>query len=153
MSGLHSSFGVAVGLAALLLGCSPSGQVKVYPVKGRITYQGKPMVGGGAITFVPTIDQAGKAPGGTIKPDGTYELGTYKENDGAMAGEFKVIIFQQIAQEREAAPDGSAPTATASLSVSPADHIPKIYSSDRDTPLTAKVEAKPNEFDFDLKRQ
>jgi hypothetical protein len=153
MSSLYSHCVAATAVVVLLAGCSPSGQVKVYPVKGRVTYQGKPMVGGGAITFVPKSDQAGKAPGGTIKPDGTYELGTYTESDGAMAGEFRVIIFQQIAQEREAAPDGSAPTATASLSVAPADQIPKVYSSDRDSPLAAKVEPKSNEIDFELKRQ
>ena len=153
MSNVHFPYISATAALVFFAGCSPSGQVKVYPVKGRVTYQGKPMVGGGAITFVPKSDQAGKAPGGTIKPNGTYELGTYTETDGAMAGDFRVIIFQQIAQEREAAPDGSAPTATASLAVAPADHIPKIYSSDRDSPLSAKVEPKPNEIDFELKRQ
>jgi hypothetical protein len=147
---------VALAIVALIVaasGCSPSGQVKVYPVKGRVTFEGKPMVGGGGITFVPKTNQAGKAAGGIIKPDGTYVLGTYGEADGSMAGEFRVVIYQETVKEGAAAPDGAAPTATASAAVAQADRIPLIYASDRDSPLTAKVEPKSNELNFDLKRQ
>jgi hypothetical protein len=142
-----------VAVVVLLASCKPSGQVKVYPVKGRVTYQGKPMVGGGAIMFVPKAEQAGKAPGGVIKPDGTYELGTYTANDGSMAGEFRVVIVQETAKEPEPTPDGAPPPAAAPAVVAPADRIPLVYASDRDTPLTATVEPKPNEIDFDLKRE
>jgi hypothetical protein len=140
-------------LAALTLGCGPSGQVKVYPVKGRVTLEGKPMVGGGAISFVPKTNQPGKAPGGIIQPDGTYVLGTYGESDGSMAGEFKVIIFQETVKEGTAAPDGSRPSASAALVVPTADRISLVYSNDRQSPLTATVEPHPQEIDFDLKRQ
>jgi hypothetical protein len=139
--------------ALLLLGCSPSGQVKVYPVKGRVNYEGKPMVGGGAISLIPLIDQPGKTAAGIIQPDGSYVLGTYRENDGSMAGEFRVVIFQETVKEGQAAPDGSAPAATAALSVPVADRIPIIYASDQQSPLTAKIETKSNEINFDLKRQ
>src|SRR5689334_2093352 len=65
--------------------CSTSGNVKVYPVKGRVMFAGKPMVGGGSISFIPKNEQAGKTAGGIIQPDGTYVLGTYTEADGSMA--------------------------------------------------------------------
>jgi hypothetical protein len=139
-------------ISSLTLGCTPSGQVKVYPVKGQVTFAGKPMVGGGAISFVPTSEQAGKTAGGVIKPDGSYALGTYTESDGSMPGEFKVIIFQETAKEPEPTPDGAPPAAAAASSVPAADRIPLIYSDERKTPLTAKVEPKPNEINFDLKR-
>src|SRR5262245_18356521 len=146
---------VAMALAATVvsLGCSPSGQVKVYPVKGRVNFEGKPMVGGGGISFVPKTEQAGKAPGGIIKPDGTYVLGTYGEADGSMVGEFRVVIYQETVKEGAAAPDGAAPTAAASAAVAMADRIPLVYSSDRDSPLTATVDAKDHEINFELKRQ
>jgi hypothetical protein len=137
----------------LFAGCSPSGQVKVYPVKGRVMFEGKPMVGGGGITFVPTTEQAGKAPGGTINADGTYVLGTYAQDDGSMAGDFRVVIYQETAQEPQPTPDGAPPAAAAPATVAQADRIPAIYSNDRESPLTAKVEPKPNEINFDLKRQ
>ena len=145
---------VAVGLgAALLLGCGASGQVKVYPVKGSVSYEGKPMAGGGSITFIPMSDQKGKAAGGIVKPDGTYVMGTYGESDGSMAGDFRVVITQSTVTEPERTPDGTAPPKEAVVTVAPADRIPAIYGDDRQSPLTAKVEAKANELDFDLKRQ
>lgn len=145
-------------LAALLLvvgaGCGPSGQVKVYPVQGKVMFEGKPLVGGGAISFVPLSEQAGKTAGGVIQPDGTYQLGTYKEADGSMVGEFRVTVFQETAQEQVATPDGAAPAAAAKPAVAQADRIPFVYMSDRETPLRATVEAKPlNELNFELKRQ
>jgi len=142
-----------VVLSLFLGGCGPAGQVKTYPVKGVVKFDGKPMVGGGAISLVPVTDQPGKTAGGTIQADGSYVLGTYKENDGSMAGEFRVIIFQETVKEEKATPDGAAPTARASADVPMADRIPAIYSNDPQSPLTAKIEAKPNVIDFDLKRQ
>jgi hypothetical protein len=140
---------VALGFA----GCSPSGQVKTYPVKGTVKFEGKPMVGGGAISLIPMTDVRGKTAAGTIKPDGTYVLGTYKEDDGSMAGEFRVVIFQETVKEGQAAPDGSAPVTGATATVAPADKIPLIYANDRETPLRATIEPKANEIDFELKRQ
>ena len=69
-----------------------------------------------------------------------------------MAGEFRVVILQETVKEGQAAPDGSAPTAAAAITVPVADRIPVIYASDRDSPLTANIETKPNEINFDLKR-
>src|SRR5262245_55933554 len=145
---------VLVSLAGLVISaCSPSGQVKTYPVKGVVTFEGKPMVGGGSISLIPTTNQPGKAAGGRVKADGTYVLGTYKESDGSMAGDFKVIIFQETVKEGQSAPDGSTPSVTASTSVAAADRIPIHYANDRQTPLTAKIDSKPNEINFELKRQ
>lgn len=132
-----------------LIGCS-GGDVKVYPVKGRVTYNGKPLVGGGAISLIPLTEQRGKTAAGLIKPDGTYVLGTYGEADGSMTGEFRVVIFQETAKEGTAAPDGSAPTATAATSVPPADRIPLVYADGQQSPLTAKVGPQANEINFEL---
>jgi hypothetical protein len=134
-------------------GCGASGNVKTYPVKGLVTFDGKPMVGGGAISLIPATNQPGKTAAGIIKPDGTYVLGTYKDDDGSMAGDFKVVIYQETVKEGQAAPDGSAPAATAATTVPLADRIPLTYANDRQSPLTAKIEPKPNEINFELKRQ
>src|SRR5262245_44643412 len=96
-------------MVALFVGCGSGGNVKVYPVKGLVTYQGKPMVGGGSISFVPQSNQKGMAAGGTVKPDGTYVMGTYGEADGSMAGDFRVVITQSTVTEPERTPDGVAP--------------------------------------------
>ena len=145
---------VLVGaLAAVTIGCGSGDQVKVYPVKGVVNFEGKPMKGGGSIAFIPTGSQPGATPGGEIKEDGTYELMTYKPRDGSMAGDFKVIITQVTVKEPEASPDGSAPKPVDGPNVQPVDQISLMYSNPAESPLTAKVEAKPNEINFDLKRQ
>jgi hypothetical protein len=137
-----------------LAGCGSSGNLSVYPVKGKITFEGQPMKGGGAITFVPTGGQAGAQGGGEIKEDGTYELTTYEPGDGSIVGDFRVVITQVTVKEPTPAPDGSAPTPADGPNVAPADQIPQIYGDYTNSPLTAKVEAKPNEaMNFDLKRQ
>jgi len=138
---------------SLLTACTPSGQVKTYPVKGRVSFEGKPMAGGGGISLVPLTDQPGKTAGGTIQPDGTYVLGTYKDTDGSMAGDFRVVIFQETVKEGKAAADGSGPATTGISTVAAADRIPLIYANAAQSPLTAKIESKPNEINFDLKRQ
>lgn len=143
-------FVLAIGLMA---GCGNNGNVTVYPVSGTVKFNGKPMEGGGSIAFMPKGKQAGKAAGGTINMDGTYSLSTYKENDGSMVGDFKVIITQETSIEPMATPDGEAPTAKPKPEV-PADaRIPAIYSDPQSSVLEAKVEAKANTIDFDLKPQ
>ena len=92
---LTSRWNVIALLFVVLLtaGCG-SGQVKVYPVKGKITYGGKPMVGGGAIALIPLGVQEGKTAGGHIAEDGTYSLTTYKDGDGSMPGEFRPVLLR-----------------------------------------------------------
>lgn len=139
---------------AVLSGCGSNGNLPVYPVKGKIMFEGQPMKGGGAITFVPTGGQAGAQGGGEIKEDGTYELTTYTPGDGSIPGDFRVVITQVTVKEPTPAPDGSAPIPADGPNVAPADQIPQIYGDYTNSPLTAKVEAKPNlDLNFNLTRQ
>lgn len=141
-------------LVSLVLGCGPAGQVKVYPVKGKVSFAGKPMVGGGSIALMPLANQEGKAAGGVIKEDGTYELTTYTLGDGSMTGEFRVVINQVTVKEPTPTPDGSAAPTSTIFTVPAADRIPAVYGDIQNSPLTIKVEAKPlSERDFDLKPQ
>jgi hypothetical protein len=144
-----------LGAALLALGAAGcgGGNASVYPVKGQITFEGKPMRGGGTIAFIPLSKQDGKAPGGEIAEDGTYVLSTYTSGDGSMTGEFRVVITQVVEQEPGASEDGQKVSKT-TFAVPPADRIPAIYADPNNSPLTAKVEAKnPNELNFELKRQ
>lgn len=141
--------------AIFLVGCGSAGDdVKVFPVKGVVTFGGKPMVGGGSIALIPMTETKGKTAGGEIKADGTYVLGTYTADDGSMPGEFRVVITQIVFQEPKPSADGAPPPPPAALAVPEADRIPAVYSSHQESPLKAKVEAKPaNELNFDLQRQ
>jgi hypothetical protein len=127
--------------------------VEVFPVKGVVTFNGKPLVGGGSSAFVPPGGHKVKAAGGTINPDGTYELRTYEAGDGSMVGDFRVVITQVVYEEPQNAGDsderGGEMESTAV--VPEADRIPMIYSDAVSSPLSAKVEAKElNTIDFSL---
>jgi len=137
--------------AAFALAAAGCGGPKVYPVSGTVKFEGKPMKGGGSITFVPTGKQEGKTGGGLIAEDGTYTLTSYKPGDGSMAGEFRVVITQVTEQEGKATGDGEKSSRSVSV-VAKEDRIPEIYGDTFKSPLTAKVEAKENKLDFDLKR-
>jgi hypothetical protein len=64
-----------------------------------------------------------------------------------------VVVTQVTVKEPIPSADGSAPTPVEGPHVAPQDQIPAIYSDPTASPLTAKVEAKENTIDFELKRQ
>lgn len=144
---------LALFVAATLFGCGSGDNVKVYPVKGLVKFAGKPMAGGGSIAFMPLGNQPGKAAGGQIKEDGTYEMSTHTPGDGSMAGDFRVVIRQTVFSEPKNVGDGAGASPAATTTVSEADRIPTVYSDPEKSPLTAKVEAKDqNELNFELQR-
>jgi hypothetical protein len=137
-------------LLLFALGCESNNAV--YPVRGKVMFDGKPMAGGGSISLLPLKEQEGKTAGGEIAEDGTYTLSTYGDGDGSMPGEFRVVIYQVTEKEPERTEDGQRPAfSTSSLPM--ADRIPEVYADPRNSPLRATVEAKSlNEINFDLKR-
>lgn len=141
------SFGAVV--LATLGGC---GQRPVYPVQGKVMFDGKPMIGGGSISFVPLGDDDTRTAGGEIAADGSYSVGTYKPGDGAMASAFRIVIHQVTEQEPQQTEDGKA-VARAGSSVPVEQRIPLLYGDNQKSPLKATVEARAmNELNFDLKR-
>jgi hypothetical protein len=140
---------VAAAFLAAAVGCG--GDPTVYPVRGKVTWEGKPMAGGGSISFVPLTSMKGKAAGGFIAEDGTYTLTTHREGDGSMAGEFRVVVTQQTEKEPQRTEDGKA--AAKGTSLPAADRIPPIFSDTYQSPVKVKVEAKSlNEINIDLKK-
>jgi hypothetical protein len=148
---------LALGIfsTAILSGCGSSDRVRVFPVTGTVTFEGKSMPGGGTTMFVPLQKQIGKAAAGEIREDGSYNLTTYSPGDGSMPGEFRVVIVQAVSIEpQQAPPDGQQvpKDGVAGITVAPEDQIPAIYSDSIKSPLKTKVEEKANELNFDLKR-
>jgi hypothetical protein len=88
---------IGFSLALFASGCGkgpPKPWEKVYPAKGVVKFRGKPL-GGAMITLVPQ-DSAfpdSVRPSATTKGDGTFELGTYSQNDGAPAGAYKALVL------------------------------------------------------------
>ena len=89
---LRVSVRLALHCSLLLafLGCSDTNRLKTYSASGKVVFKdGKPLEGG-TILFE-SVDQPVTARA-TIGVDGGFQLGTYEESDGAVAGLHKVAI-------------------------------------------------------------
>ena len=80
-------------------GCGGTTGPKRVPVSGTVKYEDGSIPTGAvtAIRFEPArggnaADPNTKAASGTIQPDGSYQLTTVEENDGAFPGEYKVTF-------------------------------------------------------------
>jgi hypothetical protein len=84
----------AVVFAALLAaGCGDTqNREKVYPVSGKVFYNGAPAVGAEVILYSRAGGVATTFPVGTVGEDGTYHITTYTSGDGAPAGTYDVGI-------------------------------------------------------------
>jgi tetratricopeptide (TPR) repeat protein len=68
-------------------------RVPVFPVQGKIEYEGKP-IPNATIFLHPVGEQAAgiPRPRGIVKEDGSFVLGTYDRDDGIPAGAYKVSV-------------------------------------------------------------
>ncbi len=136
-------------------------RLPVYPVKGCVTYEGKPL-SGALVIFQPARDQAG----GSAKPDpgrntqtatgrtnaqGEFALTSYLPEDGAAAGDYQVGIVNQPASKIE---QGLLSTIPASKTKPAADPLRNAYADPATSTLKAHVEPGPNQLPcFELKSQ
>ena len=78
---------VWLAVVALSAGIGCGG--KPLGIKGKVTRDGQP-VAGATVDFVP--EDAGRPAVGTTDKDGKFSLSTYKPGDGALRGEYRVVI-------------------------------------------------------------
>lgn len=88
-------------VVVLLAGCDLANQHQTFKVTGDVQLDGQPLTSG-IVVFMPDSGQAAK---GTIGRDGTFALGTYKADDGAVAGQYRVAV---LAPDRSAMKGGVA---------------------------------------------
>jgi hypothetical protein len=125
-----------------LLALAGCGGLKLVPVSGKVTLNGKPLSGGG-VSFSPDASRGNKARVsclGRINAQGHYELSTsgVKGSDsgkGAPLGWYKVTLVT-------------------TLPGSPEISLPGKYLDPDKTPLSVEVVAKPEpgRYDFELTR-
>jgi hypothetical protein len=84
-------------LAAAILGLGVAGcgesRKPVVAVRGQVLFRGQP-ANGALVVFNPVGEKDPKAvrPQGLVGSDGTFEMSTYGEKDGAPAGEYAVTF-------------------------------------------------------------
>lgn len=76
-------------VAACLVAVGCGRRIALVPAEGRVTLDGKPLEFG-AVMVQPT---AGPAAQGKINSDGTFRLGTFKPDDGAIPGPATVRVM------------------------------------------------------------
>jgi len=148
---------VMAGLS--LGGCGSGTQYEHATVRGKVTYNGKPVTFG-QVLFIPVEppkekDGLMQPASGSINPDGTYELKSQAEG-GAVVGEHKILVISVLGDKPDDTPDAPKPAdaAPASSKTSKAvafkSSIPKKYSDPGATPLTRKVVPGANTIDLEL---
>ncbi|MCI0704753.1 MAG: hypothetical protein L0241_27160 [Planctomycetia bacterium] len=129
---------IVVGLGLVFLaGCGGKAQ---YPVHGKLVYADneEPVKELADFEVIFTSESLGVSARGTIQQDGTFQLGTIKETDGAPAGEYIVTLTQPYREpERPYVGDRV---------VDPA------YEDPDTSDLKAEVKAEKNDFVFKLRR-
>jgi hypothetical protein len=91
-------FWVIIFCTAIILTASSCNRdkIKVYPVKGTITYNGSPL-DQASISFIPK-DASGRGAVASSDSSGYFEVITHGVNrKGAIAGEYHVIVSKEIA--------------------------------------------------------
>jgi hypothetical protein len=92
---LLGSLAAAVCCAAFV-GCSKSPH-ELAPVAGRVVIDGQPFTQG-KVMFAPIAAgesrESGRAAFGRLGADGSFQLGTYEDGDGAVVGEHWVTVIQ-----------------------------------------------------------
>jgi hypothetical protein len=150
--------GVAASAAATLaiLGCGDdSGLERRYKVTGRVTYKNQPVVKG-SIAFEPVDATSGRVASGYIE-NGSYSLTTSGSTpgDGALPGEYRVAIASSdmdtaaVAQKTGGLLHQGDAEHQKALSAAKSP-IPTKYAQSSTSGLTRKVEARSNQFDFEL---
>lgn len=147
------TFSVALLFSALSMqGCSPAtARPKLVPVSGTIKFKGAPLANA-TITFIPE-GSAPRNPFGTTDAEGKFQLTSYDTNDGAVAGDYLVVIVAKASdgkkQEERTASDMIALGPGGGLKME--DNIPAKYSDRKTTDLKRSVVAgDTNVFNFDL---
>jgi hypothetical protein len=109
-----------------------------YPVKGQVLVGSHPAAGA-MVIFHPT-DAAAEEwssgyPRAQVQTDGTFQLETYGDKDGAPAGDYKVLITWTQGANSEEIEDTQM-----------VDRLKGRYSDPSKSTLQAKVNAAPNEL-------
>jgi hypothetical protein len=70
------------------VGC---GDAKTVKIQGALTLDGKPLAGA-MVTFLPFNEKEGRAAGGRTDSSGSFHLTTFKTDDGALPGKYRVTV-------------------------------------------------------------
>ena len=126
---------MAIGLLTALVGCSPN-----VGLGGKVTFSddGSPLAAGTVV-----FKRGNEISKGRLKPDGTFVIGTMKNNDGLPPGQYMVYI---TGAEKVLIPGTEYRDAVMEPLIDP-----KFTKSDT-SGLTVEVDGATKNFDFQVDR-
>jgi hypothetical protein len=90
-------FALALAAAA---GCGS----KMYPVQGKVVYKDGQPLPGGQVIFEPEDPEAKFSVRGDIQADGTFQMGTFTDDDGVPAGTYRAAVVPKPSPNPDARP-------------------------------------------------
>jgi hypothetical protein len=124
------------------VGCSSENRVATGTVTGVVTYNGDPLQIG-SLLFVPV--GGGPTAEANIGTDGSFEMGTYDDDDGAVLGEHQVMITAFTAPGGSGLPEDVIDGDGAPVSI-----LPDFYGDLEKSGLKVDVKSGENNIDFVL---
>jgi hypothetical protein len=126
-------------------GGTNEGRLDVFPASGKVLIQSQP-ASGVLVVLHPAegspAAQKGVKPSATTKADGTFQLSSYEQNDGAPPGEYSATIqwFQS-----SAAPANGRPALPAGF-VPPSDRFQGKFKDPRNSPWKMTISEGENDL-------
>jgi hypothetical protein len=124
---------VALAAAVLVPLASCGSSVKLYPVRGKVFYDGQPAEGATVVFHRKGGPADSPKPSGTVGADGSFALSTHPHGDGAPAGDYEVIITWYPPNSRGAE--------------NPKNKLPARYTDPAQSGLKATVRDGPTELE------
>jgi hypothetical protein len=120
---------------AAISGCSEP-RIPVFPVSGKVSFQGKPPVGAQVILHrTDTAPENDVTPVGIVQVDGSFKVSAYDVGDGAPQGEYVATVEWFKIVENPGGGGGRGPNV-----------IPAKYASSKTSPVKVSVNGGPTEI-------
>jgi hypothetical protein len=151
--------------AALVLGLVSGcgGKGKLRKVTGVVTWEDGTPVDGATIVFAPKDSNIRQASGFTGK-DGAFDLTTFSPGDGAMDGDYKIVVTKSdVTAETGSAGPSDHPDVTKMMQEDwqkkqggaarkQERSIPAVYTKESTTPLVATINSSTGKIELKLKK-
>ena len=122
-------------MCTLAAGCADGGRAPVYPVRGQILLNGKPLAAAIVTFHLQDGSVSDALPSGHTDADGRFALTSYQPDDGAPAGAYAISLVCFRAQPIRKGVESAAQNV-----------VPSRYANAATSKLTATVVAGNNEL-------
>lgn len=143
------AFRIMVVMLVGAVGCQGDGRLPTHKVHGRLSFRSQ-TTPGARVAFIPVdarlLDASPRIrPNGRCDALGNFTLTTYLKDDGAPAGEYRVMLYwdRNAPSDDDESNEDDRPA--------PRNALPPEYGDRDKTPLSFIVQAKENEATFDIK--